>query len=108
MKNIAGLPAHYRKLRKKYPAYFDSLDALGEKARQAGPLDEKTAQLIQLAAAAAVRSEGGVHSHARRSLLAGARMEELHHAIILITSTVGFPTVAAALSWIEDMPRKQQ
>lgn len=103
MKTIVGLPDHYRKLRKRYPAYFGSLDSLGEEARRSGPLDEKTAQLIQLAAAAAIRSEGAVHSHARRARKAGARMDELHHALILITSTVGFPTVAAALSWIENM-----
>ena len=57
---------------------------------------------MQLAAAAAIRSEGSVHSHARRATEAGATPEEIHHAILLLTSTIGFPTVAAALSWIDD------
>ena len=66
-------------------------------------MDGKTAQLIQLAAAAAQGSEGAVHSHARRALEAGAQAEEIRHAVILLTNTLGFPTVSAALSWIEDV-----
>src|SRR5689334_8736650 len=48
------------------------LDGLGQAAADAGPLPEKTRYLVQLAAAAAIRSEGAVHSHARRALAAGA------------------------------------
>ena len=71
--------------------------------KQAGPIDEKTAQLVQLAAAAAIRSEGSVHSHTRRSLEAGATPEEIRHALILLTSTIGFPTVVAGLTWAGDI-----
>jgi alkylhydroperoxidase/carboxymuconolactone decarboxylase family protein YurZ len=58
---------------------------------------------VQLAAAAAIRSEGAVHSHVRRALQAGARPEEIYHAIILLTSTIGFPNTSAALSWVYDV-----
>lgn len=98
-----GLPDHFVALRKKYGKYFDALDALGSAAAEEGPLDKKTAHLVQLAAAAAIWSEGAVHSHARRALEAGASPDELRHVIILITSTVGFPNVSAALSWLEDV-----
>jgi alkylhydroperoxidase/carboxymuconolactone decarboxylase family protein YurZ len=37
---------------------------------------------------------------------AGASPEELYHALLLITSTVGFPTVSAALSWVDDTLKK--
>jgi alkylhydroperoxidase/carboxymuconolactone decarboxylase family protein YurZ len=97
------LPDHYTRLRTRFQKYFAALDGLGEEARCSGPIDEKTAHLVQLAAAAAIRSEGSVHSHARRALLAGATNEELYHTLLLITSTVGFPTVAAAVSWMEDV-----
>ena len=30
----------YWKLKRKYPAYFDAVEALGTAVRQAGPLDE--------------------------------------------------------------------
>jgi alkylhydroperoxidase/carboxymuconolactone decarboxylase family protein YurZ len=55
--------------------------------------------IIILAAAAAIRSEGSVHSHVRRAKEAGATPAEIRHALLLLTSTVGFPTVAAALTW---------
>ena len=73
-----------------------------------GRLDEKTAQLVQLAAAAASHSEGSVHSHARRALKAGATKAEIYHAIILLTSTIGFPGTSAALSWVYDVLEKAQ
>jgi AhpD family alkylhydroperoxidase len=80
---------------------------LGKKLKAAGPLDDKTGQLIKLAAAAASRSEGAVHSHIKRALKAGAKPDEVYHALLLLVSTVGFPTIAAALSWARDYIEKQ-
>jgi 4-carboxymuconolactone decarboxylase len=97
------LPKQYMGIQKKYSAYMKSVENLGKAARAAGPLSEKTARLIQLAAAATSRSEGSVHSHARRALEAGAKPDEIRHAIILLTSTIGFPNVSAALSWVNDV-----
>jgi 4-carboxymuconolactone decarboxylase len=48
-----------------------------------------------------------VHSHVRRAVENGAPPEEIYHAIILLTSTIGFPTVSAALSWAEDVLGKR-
>jgi 4-carboxymuconolactone decarboxylase len=96
-------PQWYNTLSARYPSYIKALEALGQAVRAAGPLDERSAELIQLGAAAARRSEGAVHSHARRALDAGASPEEIRHALLLITSTAGFPAVAAALSWLEDV-----
>src|SRR5688572_11743708 len=90
-------------VQKHYPEYVAAVEALGEAARKAGPLDEKTVHLVQLAAAAAARSEGAVHSHVRRALQAGASPEDVRHALICVTSTIGFPNVTAALSWAEDI-----
>ncbi len=100
-------PPWYRLLRSNYSKVMDSLEQLGEAVRQEGPLDEKTSQLIQLAAAATVRSEGSVHSHVRHARAAGATPEEVYHALILLTSTIGFPTVSAALSWAYDLLEKE-
>ena len=96
-------PKLYTRLKKRHPQFFSAVESLGETVRQQGPLDDKTAHLIQLAAAASIRSEGSVHSHTRRALDAGASPEEIHHALILLTSTIGFPTVVAALSWADDI-----
>ena len=98
-----SLPGHYVRTKKLFPEYLAALEALGEAAKKAGPLDAKTLHLVQLAASAALRSEGAVHSHARRALEAGATPEEVRHALIAVTSTIGFPNVTAALSWVEDV-----
>lgn len=101
-------PPWYRTLRDRHGAYMSALEHLGETTRSAGPLNEKTAQLLQLVAAAAVHSEGAVHSHVRRALQCGASPDEIRHALILATSLIGFPTVSAALSWAEDLLQAQQ
>jgi 4-carboxymuconolactone decarboxylase len=97
----------YHHLKEKHDKFMSAVESLGQATKSEGPLDEKSAQLIQLAAAAAIRSEGAVHSHTRRALEAGAQVEEIHHAIILLTSTIGFPTVVAALSWADDVIDKR-
>jgi AhpD family alkylhydroperoxidase len=101
-------PPWYAYLAEKYGPFMKALEQLGETVRQAGPLPAKTAHLIQLAAAATNRSEGAVHSHTRRALQAGASEAEIFHALILLTSTIGFPTVSAALSWAYDVIEKEK
>ncbi len=94
---------HYLRVKNRFPDFLSAVESLGTVARKEGPIDEKAAQLIQLAAAAAIRSEGAVHSHTRRAIEAGAQVDEIYHALILLTSTIGFPNVMAALSWAEDV-----
>ena len=99
-------PGLYLKLKECHVELIDAVEALAKAARTSGPLDDKTAHLIQLGAAAAIHSKGSVCSHAARALASGATAEEIRHAVIVLTSTIGFPTVAAALSWIDDMTEK--
>jgi 4-carboxymuconolactone decarboxylase len=101
------LPNQYTGIQKKYKGFMKAVENLGKAAKAAGPLNEKTARLIQLAAAATARSEGSVHSHARRALASGAKPDEVRHAVILLTSTIGFPAVSAALSWVDDVLEKK-
>ncbi|HER62501.1 MAG TPA: carboxymuconolactone decarboxylase family protein [Desulfobacteraceae bacterium] len=98
---------HYRKLLKKFPDVMTAVENLGATVRDAGPIDRKTSELIQLAVAAASQSTGSVHSHTRRALHAGATMEEVHHTLLLLISTIGFPKVAAALSWVNELKDKK-
>ena len=100
-------PEWYLAVRKKHKKSMDAIERLGKAVREEGPLDEKTAHLIQLAAAAAIRSEGAVHSHTRRAIEAGATRDEIYHALLLLTSTIGFPIVSAALSWVEGVVDKE-
>lgn len=91
---------HYQMLSEKFPEVLSAVENLGATVRDAGPIDRKTSELIQLAVAAAAQSTGSVHSHTRRALEAGATDEEIYHTLLLLVSTIGFPKVAAALSWV--------
>ena len=102
------LPNQYISIQRRFKKYFDATKNLGKVASESGPINAKTSQLIQLAASAAIRSEGSVHSHTRRALDAGAKPEEIYHTIILLTSTIGFPTVSAALTWVDDIIKKKR
>ncbi|MGW8368153.1 MAG: carboxymuconolactone decarboxylase family protein [Gammaproteobacteria bacterium] len=78
------LPPQYISIRERFGHFFEAVDNLGKVARESGPIDEKTSHLIQLAAAAAIRAEGSVHSHTRRAVSAGASPEEVYHALLLL------------------------
>lgn len=96
-------PKIFKKISDAYPGIISAVESLGDAVRSGGPIGNKDAHLIQLAAAAAIQSEGSVHSHTRRALEAGASREEIEHAVLLLISVIGFPKVAAALSWAYDI-----
>ena len=100
-------PKNYMMIQKRFPEVMTAHEKTGKLATETGPLDAKTGNLIQLAACVVLRSEGGVHSHARRALQAGASKDEIYHALALLINTVGFPTTAAAFSWVNDVLEKK-
>lgn len=93
----------YSEVSRNYPEIMQAMGDLGTAVRNSGPLDVKTTQLIQLAAAAANNSEGAVHSHARRAFDAGATPAEIYHTVLLLIPTCGFPRAMAAVSWCRDI-----
>lgn len=99
---------HYQKLIKMFPQVMTAVENLGTTVKDAGPIDNKTAELIQLAVAAANQSTGSVHSHTRRAIQAGATEQEVYHSLLLLISTIGFPKVAAALSWVREILDKKK
>ena len=100
-------PSFYLKVSEQYPEVIASVERLGATLRTAGPLEGRTTQLIQLAAAAAMQSEGSVCSHTRRALKAGATPDEIRHTLLLLMATMGFPRAMAALSWAEEELAKE-
>ena len=97
------IPKHFQTLKQRFPEVIAATEEHGKAAKAAGPIDEKAAHLLQMAAATAIRSHGAVRSHARRALEAGASTQELYHAVLVLISTLGFPVVAAAVGWIDDV-----
>lgn len=100
------IPHWYEEQRKRHPEVFKAYEALGDACRKSGPLDGKTQALAKLAIAVGSRLEGAVHSHVRRSLEAGASLDECRHVVLLATTTIGFPAMMAALSWVEDVAKE--
>lgn len=68
-----------------------------------GPLNERTCRLIRIGAAVVGRSEDAVHSNARRTLEAGATRAEIHHALLILINTIGFPVESATISRGDDI-----
>ena len=103
---MARLPRSYEAFKKNYPQVWQAYDRLGSFSHRAGPLDEKTRELVKLAMAIGAKMEGAVHSHTRKALEAGATPREIRHLVLLGLTTLGFPSTIAALSWVEDVLKK--
>ena len=97
------LPKIYEKFSSAYPELFDRYNQLGAACRKAGPLDEKSQNLIKLGISLGVNSRGGVMSSTRKALKSGASREEIVHAVLLGLTTTGFPNMMAALGWVEEV-----
>ena len=97
------LPARYVNFQKRFPKVFRAYDALGAATAEAGPLADKTRALVKLAIAIGGQMEGAVHSHTRRAVEAGCSADEIRHAVLLSTTTIGFPSMMKTMSWVEDV-----
>jgi AhpD family alkylhydroperoxidase len=101
------LPKVYEKFQDQFPEVFKDYKQLGVSTREAGPLDEKTQNLVKLGIAVGANSRGAVMSHTRKALKAGAAPEEIYHAVLLALTTTGFPNMIAALRWAEEVLGKK-
>ena len=97
------LPKRFTAFLKDYPDVGAAYGSLGEATMGAGPLDEKTSQLVKLGIAIGLRHEGAVHAHCRKAIDLGCSRAEVRHAAVLATTTMGFPSMMAALSWVDDV-----
>ena len=102
------LPDIYKEFKQQFPEVAKAYDDLAVKCHDWGPLDEKTRRLIKLGIAIGLSSEGGVRSHARRALEEGITADELRHAVLLAFTTAGFPTMIAAMKWVDEVIGKHE
>jgi 4-carboxymuconolactone decarboxylase len=100
---VAYLPDIYKEFKQQFPEIAAAYDELAVKCHGWGTLDTKTRRLVKLGIAVGSNSEGGVRSHARRALGEGISPEELRHAVLLGLTTVGFPTMIAAMKWVDEV-----
>lgn len=97
------LPDIFKQFMEDYPEIADAHRKVGDLCSGAGPLDEKTRHLVQLAVSVGVESKGGVKSHVRRALDAGATKTEIMQTVLLSTPTIGFPSMIAAYGWASEV-----
>jgi len=97
------LPNIYKEFQQQFPEITKAYDELALKCHGWGPLNEKTRRLIKLGIAIGLSSEGGVRSHARQALAEGVTTNELRHAVLLAFTTAGFPTMIAAMKWVDEV-----
>ncbi len=100
---MSKLPSRYTDFLARYGDVGAAYKKLGDTTMAAGPLDKKVAQLVKLGIAVGMRHEGAVHAHCRKAMDAGCTAEEIRHAVVLSTTTLGFPGMMAALSWADDV-----
>lgn len=104
---MSKIPKRYRYFMEKFPDVGSAYENLGDAVHNSGPLDNKTRALIKVAISTAAHLEGAVHSHTRKALKAGCLPEEIRHAVIMSLPTIGFPSMMAALSWVDDILNDQ-
>jgi alkylhydroperoxidase/carboxymuconolactone decarboxylase family protein YurZ len=97
------LPKPFQQFKSQFPEIVNLYEELGAKCQSAGPLDAKTRHLVNLGIGVGAISPGAVKSHARKALEHGATREELHHALLLALTTVGFPAMIAAIGWVDEV-----
>ena len=100
------MPDIYKEFQQQIPDKARAYDEMALKCHSWGPLDEKTRRLVKLGIAIGLNSEGGVRSHARRALEEGTTADELRHVVLLAFTTAGFPTMIAAMKWVEKVIEK--
>ncbi len=71
------LPGIYEKFSQEFPDIAEKYKHLGLACRSAGPLEQKTQDLVKLGIAIGISSQGAVRSHTRKALASGATREEI-------------------------------
>lgn len=100
---MSNLPKAFVDFQKNYQEVFDCYDSLGNAAKQSGPLSKREIALVRLATAAGAGLQGAVHAHCRRSIDEGLTAAEIRQAMILGVTTLGFPSMMANLSRVNDV-----
>ena len=97
------IPKCYRQLDKEHPEITAAYENLAKECRKVGPLKKKEQALVKLGIAIGMRAEGSVHSQVRKGLDVGLKPDEIRHAVLLGLTTIGFPNMMAAMTWVNDL-----
>jgi 4-carboxymuconolactone decarboxylase len=101
------IPKLYKDFAVNYPEIQKQYQQLSEACRSMGPLEGKVQDLVMLGIAIGANSRGGVMSHTRKALAAGATPEEIRHAILLSLPSTGFSNMMVAMNWATEVIEKE-
>lgn len=96
-------PLPYRDFKERYPAVMEAYEALGKTCHHSGTLSPKVRELVKIGMAIGGGLESATRAHVRHAREAGATDEEIRHAALLATTTLGFPTMMKGMAWINDV-----
>ena len=100
---MSKLPEAFTRFSETYPGLSEAYETLAGRCHKAGPLSKRERALVKLGIAVGARQEGALHSHTRKALALGISPEEIRHVALLALTTVGFPNMMAALTWMDDL-----
>lgn len=96
-------PKPYQRIKKTFPAVVEAYEDLGRACHNTGPLSPKVRELIKIGIAIGAGLESATHAHVRLAREAEASPEEIRHAAVLATTTLGFPSMVRAMAWVNDV-----
>jgi len=102
------LPKPFMKFKQNFSDIHRQYEELTTACREHGPLDEKSQNLVKIGIAIGQNSKGGVMSGTRKALASGCTAEDVHHAVLLSLTTVGFPAMIAAMGWADEVLEKNE
>lgn len=100
---MSDIPKPFLDFTNNYPEVSKAYAEMGHAVHSAGPIDQKTRELVKLAMSCGAQKEGAVHSHTRKALEAGCSPEEIRQVVLLLLPTLGMPSMMAAMTWVNDI-----
>jgi 4-carboxymuconolactone decarboxylase len=94
----------FTKFKEDFPELYTSYEELGNVIHEkAGPLPEKVRWLLKVAISGASGHRLALETHITKAREAGAKDEEILHALLLLIQTTGFPTFMEAYSVFKNL-----
>jgi alkylhydroperoxidase/carboxymuconolactone decarboxylase family protein YurZ len=100
---MGRVPEFYTRFLERFPEVGGAYTELSRACKEAGPLDARTAELVKLGISIGAGMQGATRSHTRKAIGAGATRDEIIHAVLMATTTVGFPNMMRGMAWVEDV-----
>jgi 4-carboxymuconolactone decarboxylase len=89
----------FTQFKQDFPRVYAGHEALGREIHEkSGPIRGKNRWLIKIAISAAAKHERALVTHILKAKKAGVTDKEIAHALLLLITTVGFPTFMEAYS----------